>query len=331
MRRTLADAKASRIPAALGMCGTEQRFIDLLNEAQERLLTTGNWWGTFARYRCQASSGVLVWPRGVAAIQAVAVSSQPIRNRDIYFEFLELGPGIQDSDCSCMEGMVDRQNTPVFQQMTGVDSKVKVYSDLTADVGTNVLLLGYDENGEWIRTVQGGVYADGEVVAASAAGTLSTNKFSLITGIQKPVTNGTIRLYSYDTVTTAQYLVVNIQYDDINPSFRTSFIPALTQYASSTNTINVDVAVKLDFIPARKDTDYLIIQCLPALKDMMVAIALSEKEPTVDRKAAALNAGFATAIPALEFELRHYKGVVADVVQVQGSAGPNMEPIYSIV
>ena len=71
MRVTLADLQASRIPAALGLCPTDPRIIAWCNEAQERLLYEGKWFGTVATFNICATNGYITLPREIATIEAI--------------------------------------------------------------------------------------------------------------------------------------------------------------------------------------------------------------------------------------------------------------------
>lgn len=331
MRRTLADLKASRIPAALGMCADDTRLLGIVNEAQERLLASGAWYGTYARYRVEATEGRLVWPKEIASILSVAVCKYPIKSRNSFFEFVEFGTGVLDDQNTTLQ-LVPRNNSPLNKaEIVGTDSNVIVYCDLLEDEGATVLLLGYDENGNWIRTLQGATYADGEIVAATQAGASSTKFFSSITGVQKPATNGSVRLYGHDTVLLVDTALAVYAHDETNPDYRVSYISELDLVASSTNTYTVDVLAKMAFAPVVNDTDYLVIQCIPALKDMCVAVWLAENEATFERKAAAIAQGLTLAKQSLDAELRHFNGATQDVVQVQGCAGPTGEILENVI
>jgi hypothetical protein len=318
MLRTLLDIKNSRLPEALNMCATDSRFVPLVNEALEWLISQGAFWGLFGRYRFQTTQGLLVFPRQVASVLSVALSNVPIRSRDMFFEFMGSGIGVQNAgDCQvCSQQLLDRGNTPVFEQISGVVSKVKVYRDLLVDDLTPILILGYDENGNWIRTLQGPSYQDGEIVLASAAGTLSTNIFSVVTGVQKPVTSGYIRLYAYDTVATTQSLMAVYEYDITNPSYRVFYVPWLASAASEDCPIWVDTVVKLAFVPVRVDTDFMMISSIPALKTMCRAVLDADKEGDGQRRNQILMSGLGTAKLILEAELRHERGNPEDVAQI---------------
>lgn len=348
MRRTLADFQdptQCRIAPALRLCPTDARYIAVLNEAQERLITQGAFWGLFARYRAVTTDGLLVWPREVASILTIALNKCPLRSRNMFWEFRGLGIGVQTggacsgsvpcgTSCgSSTSDVLDQGSIPVQTPITGVNSKVKVFRDLAVDEGTPILLLGYDGNGNWIRTIQSGVYEDGEVVLASAAGTLSTNIFSVITGVQKPITSGPIRVYAYDTVLLSLTLMAVYDYDITNPWFRVSIIPSLIGCTTNTPTCSytVDIVAKLDFVPVRNPTDFMLISCIPAMKDMCQAIVSAESAPVGTQKDQIIASGMASARASLEMELRHYNGAPEDVLQVNGCAGVTREPIEQVV
>lgn len=347
MRRRLADIqdpKQCRIAAAIRMCPTTDMFVATINEAQERLITQGAYWGLFAHYRATTTSGLLVWPREVAAIIALTVNRCALRTRNMFWEFMDNGIGVQlptncpnattAQVCGCGSmDVLDQGTLPVQTPITGVTSKVKVFRDLTVDDNTPVLILGYDQNGNWIRTVQGGVYQDGEVVLASAVGTLSVNIFSSITGVQKPITNGSIRLFAYDTLTLTLSDLAVYGYNETNPAYRVSLIAGLNNCTNGTPQccFTVDIIAKLDFVPVKNPTDYMLIGCIPALKDMAQAIVSAESAPVGTQKDAIIASGLASARRSLEMELRHYNGVPEDVLQVDGCSGPVREPIQSLV
>lgn len=337
MRRTLADVRSddNRIAAAWNMCSTDTRITAIVNEVQERLLPF-NPWGSFARFRCQASDGLIVLPNEVAAVWAWATSNVPMKARDMAFEFVETTQGIQSSTNPSRQAL-DRGNTPVFRQITGITNNVKVYNDLTDDNNTPVLLLGYDENGNWIRKRQAGVWKDGILVLSSTVGVIALNDagnpqiFSTITGVQLSRRNGPVRLYSVDSITAATEFLAVYQYHETKPNYRVFYIPELDIVASTTNPITIDCVVKMELVPVVEDTDYLLVSCLPAIKDMGSAIIAAENEPVQENKAKSIAAGLALARADLEAELRHYVGAPQGVAQVQDSSGPTGEPIEQLV
>ena len=303
MRTTLAQIKSSRIPAQLSLCSTSPQLLQFVNEAQERLLKRPEkFWGTYARYRCLVSGKVLVWPRQFAAIELSSVNQVPIVVRNQWFEFLETGWGIRDCN-SCDLQLLDYGTTSSFENICGTNKKLKVYCDVAEAAGARILLQGYDASGNWIRTLDGATWVDGEYVDLNVyAPQMTNNVFSSFTGAIKPVTNGTVRIYEYDVTAATQRPIAYYDWDDETPTYRRSFIPGLT-FDENTGTATVEVIAKLDHIPVRQDTDYLVIGNIPALKEMCVAIKFYENN-AIELG----NRAEARAVELMKNEARHYEG-----------------------
>lgn len=314
MRTTLADAKhpASGIARVLNLSPDDDRFTAYVNESERRLVTRLKSFGTVTRYQICATEGCITWPRHIAAIEAAAVCDNPIPIRNGWFESLENGYGLQgDADCSNCNGglqLYDRPNACVFADIRGTDKVIRVYADVAEDADAKILLQGYDENNNWIRTEPNGAgngWVDGEYVSISTVATDSTKTFSAITGVQKPATNGVVRLYEYDTATTVQRAIAVYEPDETRPWYRRSLIGGLSAISNDSDceTKTVTVWVKLDFIPVVNDTDWLVIGNLPAIKDMCQSIR--KAEANLFEEATAWEA---RAVNELQKELRHYRG-----------------------
>ncbi len=354
MRTTLAQLRASRIPAYLGLCATDPRIVQWCNEAQQRLLTGGDWVGTYGRYVFCLDEGCITWPRQIATIDAVAVCDRPIQVRNEWFEFLDSGPWIQSGDscnndsnspfCNRYGGLqlYDRGEAVTFADIRGTNKKIKVYIDNANDAGKTILIQGYDENGQWILTDDGST--DGELVTLAALPVTTTHFFSSITGIQKQVTKGNVRLYEYDTDEATQRAIAVYEPDETTPVYRRSIIPGLSQLSNNgccntdedCTTKTVTVMAKLAFIPVVKDTDYLIISNLGAMKLAMKALQMEENNQFQDADylmngrydAAGKKVGGAVQI--LEDELRRYLGQSVPSLRVMNAAqdGP---PVLNLI
>lgn len=327
-RTTLLDAKNEGLPSAIGRCADDAVFLTRLNTACRRLLKRGKYWGTFGRYRMCVTDGCLTLPPQIATLESVAVCGRPLRVHDQWFEFLENGLGIQQvssttgSVCGvngsgCAGDAKYRGRYPTFQDVTGTDKKLWLVCDLAADVGKEVLVMGYDENNNWIRTVQDGVMADGEVIAlAQSPGTVSSNIFSIITDVQLNETrDGQCWLYSlapaYDPTTSDKVMLANYQYFETRPSYARYYIGGILSGTSDDNgncsLTTVDVMAKHDFIPAVKDNDYLVIGNLDALEFMIQALEKYRNAVSQAQVAEAM-AFEKLAENELDKELDHYRG-----------------------
>ncbi len=328
-RLTLADVKNSRVPSSVNIPPSDPRLVEYVNEATQRLLKAGKWWGTYGRYRLCATAGLITFPRQIATIEAVALCGRPIPVHDMWYEFLENGWGTRkdgDGICECDY----RGRFPVFSDIIGTDKKVRLVCDVGTDIGKTVLVLGYDANGNWIRTTQGGVLLDGEVVVlAQTPGTLSVNLFSAVTDIQvqQPM-DGQWWLYEYDTTLLTQRLIGQYQYDDNRPSFARYLFPSIRNCSSGncTSTL-VEAICKLDFIPVVRDTDYVIIGDIMALKFACMASKAAEEERYSD-ETSLMN----KAVQELENELDHYLGSGRRIgINVVGSSIGQVDPIPTLI
>jgi len=372
-RLTLQNAYDGRVPAAAGDCVGSARLLGWINEAQIRLGSKGLWHGTVAKYRLAAYGGIISMPPELATIESVAINHVPIPYHDLFYEFLEYGFGTRSRDnvgtgggsalggatgCYGIPEADYRGSFPVFRDLTpNTDNKkLVIVCDLAADhtAGITVTLLGYDQNGNWIRTAIGGVYSDGETIAlAQAPGTATTNYFSRITDVQfSAKRSGQCWLYELDTVTSVQTMIGWYQWHEVRPSYGrwlfpsigspspTSGVipparwqqnwttgqipnPALTTYNPSL----VEVVGKKAFIPVVLPSDYLFIQNIPALKNEVQCVKkLEDAVSSADVQEAM---AFETlALKELDDQLDSMLGSGRRIgMTIQGSLCPGGEPV----
>lgn len=347
MRATFADAQNSNIPDAIGICGTDPRFLKILNESVQRLIVTGKWHNTLARYRFCAIDGCITYPPQIASVEAVAVCGWPMKIRTMLYEFLENGWGIQNSinqvsvttstgSCcgqgagSCgVPGAIFRGRFPTFADIIGTDKRIQLVCDRSSDVGKPVLCLGYDPNQNWIRTIQNGTMQDGEVINLSQSpGTASQNLFGTVTDLQPPDNlDGQWWLYELSTTTAATRLIGQYEYFVTRPNMARYFFPSIlggqqSNPPSNTSCVQtlVDAAVKLDYMPVRNPSDYLLIGNLPALGEMMSAVKKANNESDSIKKNQIILSGLAVAKSILQDELDHYQGSGARIgLNIEGA------------
>ena len=308
MKLTLADARPT-ISKVLSLASTDSRVIDYINEAQERLMYKGKWVDTYARYKVSTDDGMITWPRQLETIESLSIDELPGIIRNEWFEFLESGPGLVDSSSSLGRQLVDRAEAVTFSDLKGIDKRLRVYSTVSADVGEKLLFQGYDEDGKWIRSQEGGTYYDGEYITLASGYVDSVSLFSTVAGVQKPVTQGNVTVYEYDTTLTTQRLIAEYEPLETTPVYRRSIIPGITKAT------DVVVVGKLRYLPAKNDIDWLYISNLPALKMMVTAIR-KEENNIIDEAAFADG----KAIQMLNEQLMHHIGDGATAVPKMASA-----------
>lgn len=320
MRITLGDIRTkSRVPSRLNLCPQDTRVADFVNLAQQRLLTRGRWWSAYARFNICSVNGCITFPGQIASVERAAVCGIPVPVYDMWWEFLESGFGTEGQNtgctncgggfgCGCSYGAKYRGRFPTFDDITGINKKLRLVCDLESDVDKEVLILGYDYLGNWIRTEQSGVVRDGEIVSLSQSpGTLSTKMFSQVTDIQPPDDlDGQWWLYEYNTDTTDLRMLGQYQYWETRPSYPRYLFGGVRANSSNgdCNKTLIEVIAKLEFIPVVRDTDYLILGNIPAIEEAVEAIKYSEPPCDLVKSEAFL----ARAIRELDFELDHYLG-----------------------
>jgi hypothetical protein len=321
IRKTLANAKDPSqcgIAEVANLSPSDNRFVALLNQATQNLVQSGEpFYGLHQRIQFCITSGCLVLPRQIAAVETAALCDHPIPIRNRWFEFLDTGVGLRtesdcDSGCGCGSGgngLLDRGEVCAFTDIIGTNKKIKVYTDVTEDVDAVILLQGYDENNQWIRTQVGGVWIDGEQVSLFNGPHTSTKFFTSLTGTQKPLTNGTVRLYEYDTTLTTQRDMAIYEPDEINPTYRKMFLSALEGASccgcsdDDPQTAQVTVMARLEFIPVANDRDWLLIGNFSALEAEVQSIQKRRNNLIEESMACHV-----LALQTLRNELRHYLG-----------------------
>jgi hypothetical protein len=300
---TLGSLKAT-VSDAVRLCATDPLVVAYINEAQEMLMNRGRWVGTWIRYKITAPSGKITWPRQINTIEAVAFDRSPGVIHNGWYEFLPNGVGLLECDDNLFYKLIDRDPACTFDDIVAcvTNRKLRVYCDLAADADAELILQGYDENMQWIRTLDGEDYIDGEKVAASTAGTLSTKFFTHITGVIKPVTNGPVRIYEYNNTTAAN--VKSIGYyepDEQRPIYRRSLLPGLENMSADEQVVTVQA--KLRHIPVVNDNDWLILGNARAL--ILGAMAVAKERKDLLQEAEIY---WGKALKELEQELRNYQG-----------------------
>lgn len=305
MKATLGDAKTQIDVSTLGVPACSAAFVQLLNEATQRLLMgPERWWDVHHKMSICAYNGCITWPRDVASIESVAICSTPITIRNEWFEFLESGYGIRNCESTCDRQLLDRGTAVTFKDIRhGYTIKLVTEKEEAEDLEMG--FLGYDCQGNWIRTQDiSGNWRDGFWAAIPIAPNvpyIGQVQFGLgaITEIIKPETNGFVNLYDYNILTGDQKKIGVYEHDETRPAYRKSFITGLSETTNNT----VTVMYKQEYKPVKDDNDFLLIANIPALSEMMMAIKLYRQN---QMQLASGHEGKAYQI--LDREVSHYIG-----------------------
>lgn len=263
--------------------------LDYANESHRRLVRKGKWVGTLQHYRiCTNSDGCFAWPRQIDTIEGYWLCDIPGTVRNGFYETSINGPGYLDSGRMQTHTLVDRTPSCVFNQPNNTTSTVFVQSDAPEAAGLRILLRGYDDNMNWIRTQDpaSGNWIDGQYIVISNQGAYSAVVMTRIVQAIKPVTVSAVRLWQWDTILSRLVnLLAYYEPDETLPIYRCSLVPGLGQvngcncHDSSTacNPNKVTVLAKLRHIDATVDNDFYLLQNLSAIKLGVMAIMKEER------------------------------------------------------
>lgn len=325
LRHTYVEVR-DYIGRPIGLCGDNPDLLPLVNEASEVLWAAGDWIHKMARYKMRVIQGCngnifITWPPQVETIEAIQSCNAPIGVRNIYFEFISNGPGNLDTANQIaayqtygLNGwygggrlLGDRDEVCTSEDVWPGSKLIKAYNSLPADDDVQIILMGYDDNNQWIRTLVNGSYVDGEYLTLSAASPPSTaNFFSSITGVQfsKTPRNGTVTITEVATLNSnTERTLSTYGYNEEVPIYRRSILTGF----ENTNCCSTVVALcRMRYQPIINDTDYLQIGNIAALKTML--ISLNKRDNGLTDEAEKLQM---KAQQILDNELRQYQGIGA--------------------
>lgn len=304
MKATLGDARNQIDTSVLGIQACSPAFVQLLNEATQRLLMgPERWWDVNHKMVITASNGCITWPRQIAAIESIAVCRTPITIRNEWFEFLESGYGIR-CEKPCENQMFDRGTAVTFRAIRN-GYQIKLYSAVTEDDTKTVGFLGYDCNGKWVRTeTSPGVFIDGEwlnIPLNNANPVTGTVQWAVdgITAVIKPELNGLLNVYDYLASSGDSRKIATYEWDETRPVYRKSLVGSIPDNQDT----QITVMYKQEYKPVANDNDFLLIANIPALSEMMAAVKLYRQN------AMQLAVGHeGKALQLLDREVSHYVG-----------------------
>ena len=329
-RYTLGDARTA-CATAVNLCPEDAsgRLDNYINRGCETLhygdakTGSGKWQGTYGKYRlCVSNTSCLTWLREIETIEAFALDKIPREIRNEWYEFLEMGPGLQDECCGSAycsgRQLIDDGESPCFDDViyNGNNKKLAVYCDVTETTTDPIILRFYrGDSKEKCRTELGspgsGNWVEGEYLTLPAAGNYQLTTNTVMPGgvyaVIKPVTKGVIRLYEYDTVDLTYRRLGYYEPSETKPVYRRSRVPGLKYLATSDGSTcerhTITVIGKFRFIPASDKNDFIQIPHLDAVRLACQAI-LREESGKLEEAVPFWSMAFAR----LNAQLAHYRG-----------------------
>jgi len=295
MRITLGQARTFLAPfVGSGLTATNPKVVSAINEAIMRLLPKVSAEGTMGRMRFYVNNGTITMPREVQTLRRVNVDANPVNIFSRWYEFLNYGPGTMDDNESSTNDFIDLGDGFCTHSDVHTARQILVVAGAEEQDKT-IRIIGNDENGLEVRTNN----EPGEAVPIrKGLPAYTVNKFSAITSVVKPKTNGYVYLSAYAPDPLVRYDLATYHPDETNPMYRRYRVTAICQCKSAltncalcefkdtcaaytncaltedstTPPYTVTALVKLRYLPLTYDTDPLLIQNLPAIKMMLQAI-----------------------------------------------------------
>jgi len=286
----------ARIAGASGMPVSDARVMAYTNLATQELMNEWDWPQLIVRMKFKVTTNRINVPSEFDRIISLMVNGVPLPMQSPWFEFVGYGPGfpkvygataeyLDQTELQQLEGVLDKEQVATFED---IPSDGTVYyptvtcaaSELVNGVRPYIIIQGYDQNGQWIRTLDAagsGAYIDGVQLAlngdATPFSTSSTQAFSQVTAILKPVTNGAVSLYVTNAVNNVVFLGQYAPYDT-RPFYRRYSIPNLT-YGT---TYCILARLRKRYTPIYSTGDFLLIPNLAALSTMVQAVFFREAQ-----------------------------------------------------
>lgn len=321
-RLRLWDCRLSRLPSIIGCCADDLPTIaGAVNTAQRRLLMAKEageegWWGTWAEvaFNVNKEKPYITLPREIARLEAISVCSGPVPIYNQFFEYLRFGNGRMPQQCgggSCDGGLsvYQRNNVPTFTTMESGGQSISVYPSISEDTGKRILLQGTDSNGTTIYTRDVFSRVTGIFLSLQQPFVASPITFNSLTGIQKDLTSGPVQIFGTDPLTGVQTLLHTMEPSEEVANYQRYYLSSISASGfpgDDVDTVSVTALAKLDLIPVRVDTDYLLIQNLEAIISECASVRYSEVDTPSSKGMAAVH--HREAISYLNGELTHYLG-----------------------
>lgn len=275
-RRQLIDARNSiRIQNVAGKCSDTAQFADLVNRACEKLIKRGAWFGTevlarFCVYGCR-----VVWPRYVSTVRAARFCRYgEIEIKNNWYSMLSWPM------CSANNWRVGGSGTiimsdgglvPTFRDITGNTGKFLRYHIVKAtDIGKDITFYGKKYGDQPLQEQVDGAWENGLTLTSATPIAQTTTLVTKITQIVREATEGMTYLYQYDPTTTDLIMLGQYEPNETHPQYRSSIINGIGAIPGYTDdngqcVRQIEALIRLEFIPATNDRDFLIIDDFDAL------------------------------------------------------------------
>jgi hypothetical protein len=268
-------------------------IVDRINEAIERLIVEADWKDTVQWIRVGTSRQTIPVPREFEVLVRAAVDGVPVSLWGPGYEFMASGPGDLEirGGTSALNALINlgsyfasMYDIPKVFSGTPASAQngytLMAFARERADAGKTLTVRGLGSDmsevyvdaapGETLTINQWGDGVPGRILGALSTLHHSARTYRELTACTKPVTAGYVWLYAVDLATSEMFLLSAYHPDDTLAQVRRYRFT--TDMGPTGDVTSVLALGKRKALPAIRDTDVLLIQSLPAIKHMLIAI-----------------------------------------------------------
>lgn len=304
IRRTFGQAKTelARTAGATGMAVADDAVMAYTNQATEELMNEGDWPSVVdrLRFRIARDKCRFVLPSDYDRMLYCTLDQVPLQMQSPWFEFVAYGLDyLNQTDTEAnwslfprFQGVLDKDAVVTFEDIptTGGPWYLRVSGTVDEKVDgvrPTIIVQGYDTDKNWIRSQVAGEWIDGIAVAINGDTqpffAQTTQAFSYITGIIKPVTKGNVLLHVANSDQSTIEYIGQYAPKDTAPFYRQYSVPDLRQIltaeaGTALRCRTIVARCRKRYVPVTDDNDWLLIGNLPALKKMVQAVYFSEAQ-----------------------------------------------------
>jgi hypothetical protein len=270
-----------------------------INEICERFFVSGRWKGMIVEVDLDASQGYVTLPRRCEAVLGITVAKAPRTPFGRWYSFVPGGPGQLDgSTYNGADLVLDAGDShPVFRDppYESFRLRVKVPSTSDRDTGNYMVLKGNDADGKYVFGAEG---SEGLTLEMATAENTTSQFFSSLTGVLKPLTNGPLTLWAVNA-SGAETQIGDYEPGETNIGYRRYLI----NRPNGSETPTVRALCKRRYVPVQSEHDEVIPDNMGALKLGLISL---KYEDTNDLERA--TEYFTKALSLLNAELREQRG-----------------------
>ncbi len=320
-RLTVADVRR-----AIGSLFHPDKFLSLLNQAEEAIINSGRWDGSQVFVTFNSSSGFITLDYRYSALLGINLGSwvPPIYSQN--HPYIEGGPGRMAQTMNPAGVLMDLGDTFCTVAEPATDgSTLRIVLDNAADVGKPIRINAVDSNGvEWSDGDGLGITVTPTGITTNIATTVSLNNGRAITGIQTqidPDTEGspTMRynwsLYAVAPTTSALTFLSRYYPSDTRPTYRRYQTGIIGVSSGAGAAPSIQCLCQRRFIWAYNETDWVEVGNIQAVKAAMQAVRSSDNN-IYD------SPNWQIVFDTLNGQLKNHRGRITPIVPFNKMPGP---------